>query len=131
MKTGLFVAGLVVASLTAAGCRNPFESDETVMLGVETIEAPATVAPNATLSVVFKVVTGGCVRFDRLQVSRTSTGATVIAWGKDSGGKNVACPADIRIEPHAYEFAPPFTGSFVIVVPQQNAPSKTATVQAQ
>jgi hypothetical protein len=131
MKTGLLVSTIVFASLTALSCRNPFASDKSLILGVESIEAPATIAPNATLTVVFKVVTGGCKSFSRLQVVRNATGASVTAWGKDGGGKKVACPQMVIIEPHAYSFAPPFSGSFVIAVQQKEAPAKTATVNVQ
>ena len=124
---------MAAAALSIAGCRNPFAPDAAVILDVSKLEAPASVSAGATIPVVVTVVTGGCRSFDYIDVDRTASGASITVWGRDAalGKKNVACPADIRFEPHSLTFDPPFGATFNVAVQRGAFNPLTATVQIQ
>ena len=130
MKTVLLGAGLLAVGVVA-GCRNPFASDKLVLLHVSELEAPATVSASANLSVVLTVEVGGCVSFDHIEREKASTGATLTAWGRDAGGKNVSCPAFIASEKHATSFTPPFASEFTVTVNRGRLSPLTAVVAVQ
>ncbi|MEO8910451.1 MAG: hypothetical protein ABI408_09505 [Gemmatimonadaceae bacterium] len=126
-----------MAALLASGtaCRgiNPFATDQSVILGVTNLDAPATIAAGGTLTVTLIVSTGGCVRFDHLEVSRGQSNASITAWGIDSskGNKYLACPENIVSEPHSQSFDPPFQGTFTVAVNRGRLSPLTATIQVQ
>lgn len=107
--------------------------DQSFVFNVSKIDAPARIAPGASLSVVLTAVSGGCARFDRIETHRSASGANITVWGVNPaiGNPGMACTADIRNEPHTVTFDPPFASTFTISVnrPQQNP--LTATVQVQ
>ena len=130
MKNGLSVVLFGALALTA--CRTPFGPDQTVVLGVSRLDAPSTVAAAGPLDVVVIVQLGGCLSFDRMEVQRSTNGATLTAWGHDSSlGRKIACPADIRDEPHSVRFDPPFSGTFTVTVNRGHISPLQATVQVQ
>ena len=133
MKPVLFGVALVTVALSVASCRNPFASDAAVILDVSKLEAPASVSAGVPISVVVTVVTGGCRSFDYIDVDRNASGASITVWGRDAalGKKNVACPADIRYEPHSVTFDPPFATTFHVSVHRGAFNPLTATVQVQ
>jgi hypothetical protein len=117
MKTvSLGLAALVFL----AGCDgfNPFGPDQSVTLDVSKIDAPTTVASGTPITVVLTVTTGGCLSFDRIEVSRDVSGAHITVWGRDAakGKTGVLCPANLVNEPHSYQFDPPFADPFTIQV---------------
>jgi hypothetical protein len=126
---GLAVVGLAVAPL---GC-NPFAPDQSVVLLVDQIDAPASISAGSPLTVVLTVFVGGCKVFDRIAVQRNASSATMIAYGRDvATGKDMACTDDARPEPHSYRFDPPFQNSFTVQVPRERGLSPlTRTVQVE
>jgi hypothetical protein len=132
MRRVLF--GLVVAGLAAAplGC-NPFASNQSVVLLVDQLDAPASISAGSPLTVVLTVVVGGCTTFERITVQRNASGATMTAWGRDGAkGRDLVCTDDARPEPHSYQFDPPFQNSFTVHVPRERGLDPlTATVQVQ
>lgn len=133
MKRTLFGMLAVAVASGSVAC-NPFAPDQSVILHVERLDAPATISAGSPLPVVLTVTVGGCTSFDHIGAVRGASGATMIAWGRNSakGRKNVACPQDSRSEPHSYQFEPPIQSPFTIQVEQGTlAPPLTATVLVQ
>jgi len=126
---GISVACLVGA---AVGC-NPFAPDQSVVLGVEKMDAPATSPVGSPLTVVLTVTIGMCESFDHLEATSVASGASLTAWGVNAtiGNKDVVCPAIIKSETHSYQFNPSTRGAFQITVEQGRMPPLTATVQIQ
>jgi hypothetical protein len=124
--------GLIGVALVA-GCNVFTSPDQSVMLSVEKIDAPATSPVGAPLTVVLTVIMNGCQSFDHLEAKSAASGASLTAWGVDAtiGNKNVVCPSILKSEPHSYEFTPPTRGTFGITVDQGRMPPLTATVQVQ
>lgn len=116
-----------------AGCNVFTSPDQSVMLSVEKIDAPATSPVGAPLTVVLTVIMNGCQSFDHLEAKSAASGASLTAWGVDAtiGNKNVVCPSILKSEPHSYEFTPPTRGTFGITVDQGRMPPLTVTVQVQ
>ena len=131
MKSALF--GVVVVAVVAVSACNPFAPDQSVLLGVSKLEAPATIAAGSPLTVVLTVTTGGCKTFDRIAVERDASAVSLTPWGTDGaiGKKNILCPANIIDTPHSIRLDPPFQSPFVILVPREGLDPLTATVQIQ
>jgi hypothetical protein len=131
MKSTLF--RVVVVSVVAVGACNPFAPDQSVVLGVTKLEAPATIAAGSPLTVVLTVTTGGCKTFDRIDIEREAYAAARTPWGTDGaiGKKDVSCTADILATPHSIQLAPPFGSPFMVMVPRVGADPLIATVQIQ
>jgi hypothetical protein len=125
-----FVVSALVLSL-ASGCSGIFSPGRPVILGITEIRAPATVQRDAAFNVTFIVQTGGCVNFRRLQLTETSSSATVTAHGWDGSGRGIVCTADIRHEPQEVSMKPPFTDPFVIRAVQPDGPELIAQVRVQ
>jgi hypothetical protein len=108
-------------------------TSQSFIFTVAKIDAPASIAPEASLSVVLTAVSGGCARFDRTETQRTASGATVTLWGVNPaiGHPDMPCTADIRMEPHTVTFDPPFAGTFTVSVRRPQSDPLTATVQIQ
>jgi len=131
MKSTSF--GILVAAVALVGACNPFAPDQSVLLGVTKLEAPATIAVGTPLSVVLTVTTGGCKTFDRIEVERAVAAASLTPWGTDGakGRTNIMCPANIVDTPHSIRLDPPFQSPFMILVPREGLDPLTATVQIQ
>jgi hypothetical protein len=125
----------LAALVFLAGCdaSKSFAPDQSVTLDVSKIAAPTTVANGTPITVVLTVTTGACLSFDHIQVNRDASGAYVTVWGRDAakGRTGVACPAILVLEPHSYQFDPPFANSFAIQVDRGRLPPLQATVQVQ
>ena len=131
MKTVLSV--VVVSGLVAlTGC-NVFDPDQSVILNVPRIDAPATVTSGASFTVTLTVQAGGCRSFSRLEVQKFNTGLHVVPWGTDArvGNKGVLCPAIVTEEPHAIQIDPPFSGPYQVWVEQGRLAPVVATIQVQ
>lgn len=130
MRCGLFGVGFVFV-IAVGGCAGIFGPDQSVILQVSEIDAPASISAGSPLSVVLKVTTGGCRRFDRIEMTRVTTGANVTVWGDDSsiGRKDIMCPADMRTESHTMVFTPPFQSTFTISVYHGRMPGIARTVE--
>lgn len=123
------VAGLVGS---AAGCSYLSGPNEKVMLGVATMEAPASIPSGAPLTVVLSVLTRPCTGFDRFETSRDQSGATITVWGRNrSADRGGSCDIDIAmVEPRPVQFDPPFSSTFTVTVVQpHNQERLTATVE--
>jgi hypothetical protein len=125
--------GSVFVAVATVGACNPFAPDQSVLLGVTKLEAPATISAGSPLTVVLTVTTGGCVTFDHIDVERDTYGAALTPWGRDGakGKKNVLCPAIIMDTPHSIQLDPPFQSPFMVLVPREGWDTLTATVQIQ
>ncbi|MEO6331892.1 MAG: hypothetical protein ABIV11_06600 [Gemmatimonadaceae bacterium] len=125
-----FRVSALVLSL-ASGCSAIFSPGRPVILGITEVRAPATVQRDAAFNVTFIVQTGGCVNFRRMQLTQTSSSATVTAHGWDGSGRGIACTADIRYEPQEVAMKPPFSDPFVVRAQQPNGSEITAQVRVQ
>ena len=125
--------GMAVMALGVASACNPLAPDQSVVLGVTKLDAPATISASSPLTVVLTVTTGGCTSFDHIAVARDASGASLTAWGIDAskGRKDIACPAYIADTPHSYKLDPPFQSPFTVQVPRGRLSPLTATVQVQ
>jgi hypothetical protein len=124
--------GLVAVALVA-GCNVFTSPDQSVMLSVEKIDAPATSPVGTPLTVVLTVIVNGCQSFDHIEGESAASSATLTAWGVDAtiGNKDVVCPTILKSEAHSYQFTPSTRGPFGIMVDQGRMPPLTATVQVQ
>ena len=132
MKRAWF--GIAVACLVGAAVAcNPFAPDQSVVLAVEKIEAPATSPVGSPLTVVLTVTIGMCESFDRLEARSDVSGAWLTAWGVNAtiGNKDIVCPTIIKSETHSYQFTPSARGPFQISVDEGRLPPLTATVQVK
>ena len=132
MKRFLSVMAVVGSVATPLAC-NPFAPDQSVILGVERLDAPTTIAAGSPLTVTVTVVTGGCLSFRHFDVDRQASVGSLTAWGRDAakGRDDVTCTADVRTEPHSYTFEPPFQSPFTVQVHRGSLNPLTATVQVQ
>jgi hypothetical protein len=117
MSRGLLVLGVTLV-FSSLGCSSIFRGDRSVILAVPEVTAPTTIAPGTPLTVALTVQSGGCRRFDHIETSKNESGATLIAWGRDSGGENALCTTDIRHDRVSVTFNPPFASTFRITVNQ-------------
>jgi hypothetical protein len=126
---GIWLACLVGA---AVAC-NPFAPDQSVVLAVEKIDAPATSPVGSPLTVVLTVTIGMCESFDHIEATSDASGASLTAWGVNAtiGNKDIACPTIIKSETHSYQFKPSTRGAFQITVDRGRLSPLTATVQVQ
>jgi hypothetical protein len=132
MKRAWF--GIPVACLVGAAVAcNPFSPDQSVVLGVQKIDAPATSPFGSPLTVVLTVLVNGCQSFDHLEATSDASGASLTAWGVDHtiGNKGVVCPEVIKSEAHSHQFNPSARGAFHIFVGQGRLAPLTATVQVE
>ena len=120
---------IVIAFAGLTAC-NPFAPDQSVVLEVVSLDAPATISPGAQLTVVLTVTTGGCIVFDHIAVLRGTSGAQLAAIGLNTakGKTNYSCPAYIRSDPHPYTLDPPFQSPFKVQVNRPTSPPLVATV---
>jgi len=114
-----------------AGCTNPIVNGRRDMtLYVSEIDVPASAPPTGTLMATVTVQTGGCKQFDRFEVTRTPSSATIEAKGTDAGA-NAICTADIRNEKKALDLSGPFSDPFTIRAIQPDATVLLRTVRIQ
>jgi hypothetical protein len=126
-RAWLLEVGILLA--VPSGC-NPFAPDQSVVLEVESLDAPATISPGAPLTVVLSVTTGGCTVFDHIAVLRRPSEAQFAAIGLNTakGKTNYSCPTDVRTDPHSYTLDPPFESPFKVRVNRPTSPPLVATV---
>jgi hypothetical protein len=131
MRSAWLVACVAGVS-SGVGC-NPFEPNQSVILPVTKLEAPATVGPAGPLTVTLTVQVGGCVGFDRIEVQRVLGGARMIPWGINHsiGNKDITCLDILIEEPHSVQVDPPLVDPFNIVVEQGDLAPLTAEVRVQ
>jgi|SRR6266853_5331135 len=110
----VIVAGLGACSDSAGpGRQNP----EIVQIGVDKLDAPATVAPDAPLDVVLNVEVGGCTSFDHITAVRSGSQINLSAWGKVfTPPNNGYCMDYLLHESHTIRLEPPFPTKFTLIV---------------
>jgi len=123
----VLLCGLIFAQV---GC-NPFAPDQSIVLDVTKLDAPATIATGDALPVTLTVTVGGCKTFDHIAVVRDLSGASFTAWGRDAakGRKDIVCPQNIEYEPHSYQLLPPYQNPFTLQVQRGRLAPLTTTVQ--
>ncbi len=122
----------VLACAFVAGC-GLTDPDQSVILGVSKLDAPATVASGSTITAVLTVNLGGCLSFDHIEVTRDASGANLTVWGKDAskGNKGVVCTSDFKVQSRSVQFDPPFANTFTIEVNQGRVGPLSTVVQVQ
>ncbi len=132
MRFALLGLGVALVFSTN-GCGGIFGPDQSRILIVAEIHAPATISPSSTLTVTLNVNVSGCQSFDRIEMRRHATGADITVWGHDSsiGRKDIMCPQIMRVEPHTITFAPPFASTFSLSVYHGRMPGLTETVEVR
>jgi hypothetical protein len=132
MKRAWFGISAACLLAVAVAC-NPFAPDQSVVLGVETIDAPATSPVGSPLTVVLTVTIGMCESFDHLEATSAASGGSLTAWGVNAtiGNKDIVCPTVIKSETHSYQFNPSTPGAFQITVNRGRLSPLTAIVQVQ
>jgi hypothetical protein len=120
---------LVAVALSPPGCRNPFW-DESVILAVTRLDAPAAVVPGTAVTVILTVGVNGCERFNAIGQMRLNSQIVLTAVGTNSslGKKNVACPAVYREDQHSVVIEQPPPAPFTILVRE---PRGAAPLQAE
>lgn len=131
MKTASFVLALPGLLLVLA-C-DLISPDQSVILGVTSLEVPAAISSGESLTAVLTVSIGGCQTFDHIEVDRNQSSASLTAWGRDAakGRKNVSCPTFISDEPHAYTMQPPFNNPFTVLAQRGSLNPLTSTVEVR
>lgn len=122
---------LILATLIACGCRSLVGSDRDVTLPIIDLVVPESASANAPFTVTLTVVSGGCLRFDRLIATRAPGVVALQARGKDSSGPGIVCTADLRYDPQTYQVAPPFSNPFSVTTVQPDGTLTTRTVRIQ
>src|SRR4051812_17127895 len=104
MKPILSVATVTGLAAAFVACSGVFAPDQSIVLGVSKLDAPATISAGSSLTVVLTVTTGGCTSFDHIAIGRSASTATLTAWGIDAskGRKGIACPTYLVETPHSY-----------------------------
>ncbi|HEX6629090.1 MAG TPA: hypothetical protein VF105_14160 [Gemmatimonadaceae bacterium] len=110
---------LVALLAVVADCRDSNATLTPIVLGVSSVAAPSSISSGEPIDVTLNVQVGGCLAFDRLEVRRSDSGATMVAWGHDITegieDRGIACTRMVD-EAHAYSFDPPFANTFTISV---------------
>jgi hypothetical protein len=132
MRRAWFGIGVACLVGAAVAC-NPFAPDQSIVLDVEKMDAPATSPVGSPLTVVLTVTINMCQSFDHIEATSVASGASLTAWGLDAsiGNKDVTCPTIMKSEAHSYQFNPPARGPFQITVDRGRVSPLTATVQVQ
>jgi hypothetical protein len=135
MKPALLVCIASVVLIGAlSGCHDPTSNAGLVELNTQTLDAPATIAPGATLTVSVSVEVGGCLTFDHIQSHRTASQADLTVWGRDirTGitDRAILCPR-FFVEPQEYQLYPPFQNPFTVAIDRGRASPLIAVVNVQ
>lgn len=129
----LFGSGFGCSMLTNSEDENEDEREvEFLAAEVDSIDAPAQIAPSDTLSVQFYGTVGpnGCYSLDRFDEERSSGRLTVTPVVKHVVEEAIGCTMAIVPLEATYRAAPPFDeGELTIEVPQSDQADVTATVE--
>jgi hypothetical protein len=121
MKTVSLGLALAVIVSGLGACSDPAgpanQNPEIVQIGVNRLDAPATVALGAPIDVVLNVEIGGCTSFDHITAVRGGSEINLSAWGKVfTPPNNGFCMAYLLHEQHSIRLEPPFPTKFTIIV---------------
>jgi hypothetical protein len=124
------VSAVAVGTLALLACKNPSDTEQTVVLPIEKIEAPAMIAASSPLDVVLTVTTGGCVTFDKIRVQRGPGSVSLTAFGTDS--RRDGCLDIAVVGPQTVRLEPPFNpGTLIITVNREGRPPLVTAVNVQ
>lgn len=113
-SSAIYAAGMFGSCELSLGPRH------NITLPITDIVAPAEIAADSVLTVHVTIESGGCRRLEQLRVTRTASRATIVAYGFDTEGPGVTCPADIRHDVRQLSLVPPFSDPFTLVARQPN-----------
>jgi hypothetical protein len=135
MKPALSVCTVWVVLIgTLSGCHDPTSNAGLVELNTQTLDAPTTIAPGATLTVSLNVQVGGCFIFDHIQAQRAASQVDLTVWGRDIRAgitdRGIMCPT-FSVESHEYQLDPPFQNPFTVVVGRGRVSPLIAVVNVQ
>jgi hypothetical protein len=117
ISSGLTV-GLLATSL-GFGCSNSVDVSnvsESVIIEAVKLEAPSTIAPTTTLTVLLTLSPGGCTSFDRIAAQRAASEIRLTAFGTHYLGA-LPCAFPLPFV-KTVEIAAPFPASFNVVAMQ-------------
>jgi hypothetical protein len=120
MRTVSF--GLTVGLLATSvglGCSNSTDvsnESESVIIEAVKLDAPSTIAPSTTLTVLVTLSPGGCTSFDRIAVQRVASEIRLTAFGTHYLG-SLPCAFPMPFV-KTVEIAAPFPASFNVVAVQ-------------
>jgi hypothetical protein len=120
MKSSLsnsFCIVLLGGSLLACSNSTDISNEsESVIIQVVKLEAPSTIAPATTLTVLLTLDPGGCTSFDRIAVQRAASEIRLTAFGIHLGGA-LPCAFPLPFV-KTVEIAAPFPANFTVVAVQ-------------
>lgn len=123
----------VALALGMAGCLMADDSaDRMVLMPVEEIFVSRSARAGAHLEARFVgLLTNGCQRFERLEVSETERSAIAVMWARERKPPGMLCTADIRQVEQVRSFRPVVPGQFVISVKQPDGSVSTREVRIE
>lgn len=133
MKTALLGVATVALIGALGGCRDGLKPQVPVILPVSQIEAPASIAAGEPLSVTL-IVNIACNNFERYEIHRSASGASIIVWGSNAtsvlGYEDVQCTR-VFFERHTITFDPPFASTFTVYGNRGRMPAVQVTIEVQ
>jgi hypothetical protein len=136
MNRDLLVAGIGTALLiSVSGChRDVAATEEMALVKVSNWSVPSVAQRGSPIQITLEVQSGGCNRFERVEVLRTESQVTIRAWGTSPApipGVMVMCPRTFP-QTEVVQLEPPFLRSFTVVVEEPGAwPNLSAAVTVQ
>jgi hypothetical protein len=124
-SSAIYAAGMFGSCELSLGPRHD------IRLPITDLVAPAEIAADSVLTVRVTVESGGCRRLEQLRVTRTPSRATIVAYGFDTEGPGVNCPADIRHDVRQVSLDPPFSDPFTLVARQPNGSDTVRVVRVR
>ena len=136
MNRDLLVLGIGAAMLISInGCHHEVAAtEEMTLVRVSDWSVPSVAQQGSPIQITLEVQTGGCNRFERVEVLRTESQVTIRAWGTSPApipGVMAMCPRTFP-QTEVVQLEPPFLRSFTVVVEEPGAwPNLSATVTVQ
>jgi len=136
MNRDLLVLGIGAAMLISInGCHHDVAAtEEMTLVKVSNWSVPSVAERGSPIQITLEVQSGGCNRFERVEVLRTESQVTIRAWGTSPApipGVMAMCPRTFP-QTEVVQLEPPFLRSFTVVVEEPGAwPNLSAAVTVQ
>jgi len=136
MNRDLLVLGIGAAMLISInGCHHDVAAtEEMTLVKVSNWSVPSVAQRGSPIQITLEVQSGGCNRFERVEVLRTESQVTIRAWGTSPApipGVMAMCPRTFP-QTEVVQLEPPFLRSFTVVVEEPGAwPNLSAAVTVQ
>ena len=136
MNRDLLVLGIGAAMLISInGCHHDVAAtEEMTLVKVSNWSVPSVAQRGSPIQITLEVQSGGCNRFERVEVVRTESQVTIRAWGTSPApipGVMAMCPRTFP-QTEVVQLEPPFLRSFTVVVEEPGAwPNLSAAVTVQ